>query len=391
MEKKETPEENIKLNLSKLLSCIENNCCFLFYFSPDPDAIGASLAMSLYLRSINKKSAMLIPDGMDKNLNFLNEIAIYNGIDILTSKDTLFNFLLNKPIIIIPDTPTHYLLPYFDELSDYFSIVENKENVIEVDHHFKGDSEQIFTESLTFFINCNSVCEIIAEFLSYISCENLKSIDYDVYFPRNIILSLLVGICFDTQFGKFIHNQEVFDKWFTPLSNRLTKITWNNELYLSSSRHIFDTINQMSEEKNKVLNQLSSKTFIYNKTGLLLMPYTEKYKSLSDRGDSTCVFSKLITDISNIIPELSGYVGIFAYFDTISLNYFIKIRRSQVYSGYDLRNIEDLLKECFGNDFLGGGGHEGAVSFRISAIERYDFTVKINHLHKKISKLIGST
>ncbi len=389
MEKLETEKDIIKNNLISTIKLIEDNDYYFFYFSPDPDAIGSSMALALYLASINKKCFILLPEQLDKNLNFISDIANYNKIKFISNKEEAEKLLHKSPVIIISDTPTHYLLPFFDVLDKKFHIRDNYPNIIEIDHHFKGDSEQISHNSLTFYINCNSACEIIAEFLAYMSITKTNTMDWDKYFPRNIILCLLVGICFDTQFGKFIHNQEYFDKWFNPLSERLKQQTWNNERYLSSSRHVFEAINRMSDEKNRILNKITSKTFVLANIGLLLMPPVNKYQSLSEKNDSTCVFSKLIQDISNIIPEISGKVGIFCYFDEIASMYYIKMRRSSTYSIYDLRSFESVLSSIFKGDFIGGGGHEGATSFRVSNIERYDFTVKINEFHKKVVKIIN--
>jgi hypothetical protein len=64
----------------------------------------------------------------------------------------------------------------------------------------------------------------------------------------------------------------------------------------------------------------------------------------------------------------------------------IKIRRSTFFQDLDLRCLDVLIMDLFADDFCGGGGHPGAVSFRISDKIKYDdFLVKIDELFSIIS------
>ena len=59
---------------------------------------------------------------------------------------------------------------------------------------------------------------------------------------------------------------------------------------------------------------------------------------------------------------------------------FIKIRRAVDFSGVDLRNGEDKVKELFGDLYMGGGGHVGAVSFRIHRLEEKELLARLENL-----------
>lgn len=397
-------DEDFIKNANKINEIIKSQKNFLFYFSPDPDAVGTSVALALYIRLLNKQCTIFLPDGFDKNLDFLFDIAVYNNINVAQDLDKIKDIIENQNGVIIScDTPTHFLLPNYNEILD---LVDNKsqQTHIEIDHHFGGDSEQTFKNAVTLFSKTNSCCEIIAEFFTIIGFDvkdispeyiekikqkEITDIDLDRYFPRNIVLSLLVGICFDTQFGKFVTNKGTYDKWFTILSKRLQDLTWGDARKISTASMVFDTINHMNDAKKRSLEKFEKKIITGKGIGLLIMPKVDKYESLSKSKDSTCVFCKLVGDFSNLVPDVAGAIGIFTFYDTAYQLYYVKIRRSAQFKEYDLRQIEALFNEIFKAYFLGGGGHEGASSFRVADIGRSKYVKKIKQLYKKLIEQVG--
>ncbi|HOV12903.1 MAG TPA: hypothetical protein PK771_01360 [Spirochaetota bacterium] len=386
IKKQENTMEDIKINIFKIQEIIESHDNFFFYFSPDPDAVGVSIAFALYLRHMHKESAIYLPEGFDPNLDFLFDIASYNKIKIIKEFDKVLKHLKEyKPLFVTCDTATHFLLPHFNEINQIREKLCPKISV-ELDHHFGGDSEIIFENSITLFSKSNSSCEILAEFIETVGKNKFEHIDK--MFPRNIVLSLLIGICFDTQFGKFVVDQNNYDKWFAFLSERLKEITYSNPKYLNSGTKVFEAINKMNETKLQILEDLVKKTRVLKNIGLLIIPPIGIYDSLAPSGDSTCILSKIVSDLSNLIPEFSGKIGILAYFDDVSRIYFLKIRRSYAYKDFDLREFESILTEIFGKEYMGGGGHAGATSFRLNYMERSEFIDKIEEFHIKVSKII---
>lgn len=392
-------------NANKIDEAIKKNSCFVFYFSPDPDAVGASVALALYIRRYGKECIIYLPDGFDRNLDFLFDIAIYNNINVVQDMEIIKKAVENDGAVIVScDTPAHFLLPNNGQLLSFLD-EKSAQTHIEIDHHFGADSEQIFRNAFTLFAKTNSCCEIIAEFfaaagfgikdlseddaLNMLKTYDLMKIDLDKYFPRNIVLSLLVGICFDTQLGKFVTNQASYDRWFALLSGRLTDLTWGDARKISTSQMVFDTINRMNETKKKTLERYVAKTSAAKGIGLLVMPPVDKYESLSKSKDSTCVFCKLTGDFSNMVPDFAGAVGIFAYYDSLYQLYYVKVRRTAEFKEYDLRELESLFNKVFKAYFLGGGGHEGATSFRIADIGRALFMRKIRQFRDELVILIG--
>ena len=376
----ETTKEEFYNSVEKIREIIKNNNNFLFLFSPDPDAVGTSIAFGIFLKMLNKNSSVFLSNGFDKNSSFLFDIAKYNNIDILRNKSSVLDYITKKePVYVIIDTPNSFLISGFDKIKKAKRKTEPK--VIEIDHHFGGDSEQIFHNSATLYLRYSSAAEIVFHFLeAYFKDSNLKK---EEIFPRNIILALLVGLCFDTQFGKYVVNKEIYNSSFSFLSESIQKLTWEvKPTNFKSAKQIFESINKMSMAKEKVLDSFADYINIIDNVGLLIVPHISMKDSLSKGGDSTCIFSKLVTDLSNMVPEISGNIGILAYFDDISDLYFLKIRRDYAYNSYDLRDLEVELKDIFGEHYIGGGGHTGATSFRIAKMDRemFEDRVKIFHM-----------
>ncbi len=388
VKKKLFSEKGFETNAYKFISEIDNNSDFLFYFSPDPDAIGASIALSLYLSRKSKNSTIFLPDIINPNLDFLLKIAVYNNIYIISDLEEMLKLINNKNMtVIICDTPSHYLLPEFSQLKRKF---RSNDNIyfIEIDHHFSGDSEKIFKNSLCLFKKSNSTSEIIAELFEIIGKTNGSDNYIDQMFPRNIVLSLLVGICFDTHFGKFVINESQFEKWFDLLSHRLVNLTWGSKKYIQTAEEVFNKINEISLSKKNVISKLLNDLVIVNSIGLLILPEFNKYDSLSGDHDPTCILYKIIPDLTNMAAERSKKIGIVAFYDDNLEIFYIKIRRSSAFNLFDIRKIDKLLKKIFKNKFLGGGGHEGATSFKIKKMKRLEFCENLKTFQDQLSAMM---
>ena len=83
IKKQENTKDEFYDNIIKIQEVVDNHDNFLFYFSPDPDAVGVSIAFALYLRHIHKESTIFLPEGFDPNLDLLFDIASYNNIKVI--------------------------------------------------------------------------------------------------------------------------------------------------------------------------------------------------------------------------------------------------------------------------------------------------------------------
>ena len=95
----------------------------------------------------------------------------------------------------------------------------------------------------------------------------------------------------------------------------------------------------------------------------------------------------------NAVPEKSGHAGILIFEGKNAEGkdcIFIKIRRAVDFSGVDLRTGEDKIKELFGDLYMGGGGHAGAVSFRIHSLEEKELLARLENIFVFFNNAIES-
>lgn len=376
-------KEEFSFNVKKIQTLINENDNFFFYFSPDFDSVCCSLSLVLYLKRIKKNALIYFPLKKDKSYDFLLKIADYNRISIISDLDELKTELSSKEyVFVILDTPNKNLLPNFEVVNTVFNSYKQKKS-IEVDHHFGNDSEMIYPGSIPLFKYANSCCDIIADFFWECGTKLPSNVvDMNEYFPRNIVLTLLTGICSDTQLGKFC---PIVDErnWLEILTDRLNQLTWKESDNFKTPSEIFDVITKKNKSKSIVIEKIMESGKIQNGLGLLIFPNVGKTDNLLPKEKLFCSYSleDISDDLANLLPEKAGKVGIFAYFDGKKEKYMIKIRRSVAFHELDLRQLDALLIDLFGKDFCGGGGHSGAVSFRIShEIEAENFIDKINTL-----------
>lgn len=387
MDKINFSREEFSYNVEKIQVLIDEKDSFFFYFSPDFDSVCCSLSFVLYLKRIKKNALIYFPLEKDESYDFLLKIADYNCISIISDLDELKAELNRKEyVFVILDTPNKKLLPNFDVINAIFDSYKQKKS-IEIDHHFGNDSEMIYPDSVSLFKYANSCCDIIADFLWECGTKSSPNVvDMNEYFPRNIVLTLLTGICSDTQLGKFC---PIVDgkNWFKILADRLNQLTWEESNNFKTPSEIFDVITKKNKSKSIVVERIIKAGKIQNGLGLLVFPNVGKADNLLAEENLFCSLEDISDDLVNLLPERAGRVGIFVYFDSKKEKYMIKIRRSTTFHELDLRQLDVLLIDLFGEYFCGGGGHSGAVSFRIShEIEYENFISKINILFSSVLK-----
>ncbi len=96
-------------------------------------------------------------------------------------------------------------------------ILSRKPKVIEIDHHFGADSEELTGFGIKLFRNANANTEIIGKVLEKIYDKNPER--PHPFSQRNIILGLITGILCDTVGGKVIRYKEDYDYWMKKLGD----------------------------------------------------------------------------------------------------------------------------------------------------------------------------
>ena len=387
-EKKPLNETVWKENLKDALDIINTSESFLFSGDIDPDSVGSMLSLSLYLHQLDKKVFLILPENLGENLDFFEKIIEYNSIQILRNKEQILAAKGEVETVIFCDTANTKLVPHYSLLAE--NILSNKPKVIEIDHHFGADSEELTDYGIKLFRKANANTEIIGNILlTYYEKYHEGPNPFD---QRNIILGLITGMLGDTVGGKVIPFKEDYNDWMDLFKERLHNITrWRESdkkraidrkhLKFGDPQQILEYLNRLTDEQEACFKLLNDRAELKGKIGFLNLFHSNQ-EDIADTYKSfdSYWFADIQNFLINSVPETSGYAGMVVFEGQNAEGedcFFIKLRRAVKFSGIDLRTAEGKLKELFGDLYMGGGGHAGAASFRIHPLDEKEFLKKI--------------
>ncbi len=378
-------------NLKDALNIIKTSKSFLFSGDIDPDSVGSMLSLSLYLNQLDKKVFIILPEYLGENLDFFEKIIEYNSITILRNKEQILAVKDEVETIIFCDTANTKLVPHYSFIAE--NILSNKPKVIEIDHHFGADSEELTDYGIKLFRKANANTEIIGSIL--LTYHGKYPEGPNPFDQRNIILGLITGMLGDTVGGKVIPFKEDYDYWMDLLQERLKNITrWreskderaqdNKGSKFGDSKEILEYLNRLTDEQEACFNLLNDRAVLKGKISFLnLFPSTQKEVMNTCKPFDSDWFVDVQNFLMNSVPEKSGCAGIVVFEGQNADGqdcFFIKARRAVNFSGVDLRTGEDKIKELFGDLYMGGGGHSGAVSFRVHTMDEKEFLNRLEEV-----------
>ena len=378
-------------NLSQAIGLINSSNSFLFSGDIDPDSVGSMLSLSLYLNQLDKKVFIVIPGPLGDNLDFFEKIIQYNSIQILRTPEDIASVKDEIEAVIFCDTANTKLVPFYPYIAE--TVLSRKPNVIEIDHHFGADSEELTDYGTKLFRNANANTEIIGDILKKLYDQNPER--PNPFSQRNIILGLITGILGDTVGGKVIHYKLDYDRWMEKLGEQLKNITrWRDSsekrdedcktAKFGAPEQILDYLNKLTKDQESCLNLLNARIEIKGSIGFLnLLPSTYQAVHGTCQPFESDWFVDIMGLLLNAVPEKSGHAGIVLFEGANAEGeecVFIKIRRAIDFAGVDLRTAEDKIKELFGDLYMGGGGHAGAVSFRIHRLEEKELLTRLDNI-----------
>tara|TARA_B100001027_G_C16260775_1_gene329304 strand:- start:1025 stop:2029 length:1005 start_codon:yes stop_codon:yes gene_type:complete len=146
--------------LKKVLDGI-SNCLIIPHKNPDADALGSSMAMSIFLTKLGKKTKVILPNSPPGNLEWM--IKKRSVISYEKSPEKTKKYLLNSQIIFALDFNS---LKRIGTLSK--EIESTKTPVIMIDHH---ESPEKFSTLFLSKPKIGSTCEIIYNIMKSINNE----------------------------------------------------------------------------------------------------------------------------------------------------------------------------------------------------------------------------
>jgi diguanylate cyclase (GGDEF)-like protein len=343
---------------------------------PDEDCISSLVAAALLIVKFDKSATIYIRDQIPAQLAYMRQICDYNKIAIKTGP----TYAGAKPdAVFVLDTPKPDMIAGNQDITPF--LADASIPVVEIDHHLSADAALSGTEGYCLVAKATSTCELLTLVCIKLNNDKKALARYGIenLFSRNIVLALLTGIIGDTRFGLTVktNRDQFFYRCLTAyLSKILRKTHRKNSSNYSSMTDISNSIQSMSVAERDIYQMLLDHSRYSGRTGYVALDDEESLNILG-RIDYT-VFVKVIKSVTDFLSEQSGTIGLTAYYDMPEVSNLIqfRIRVSRDASGIDLRSI--LL------DFniADGGGHPGAIGFRMpkNAVQNY---------HEYVERLLG--
>ncbi len=373
------------LIINNILEAIALRDCFLVmgHKNPDEDCISSMIAISLLLNKFSKTVYLLIPEKINKNYQYLLNICRYNSIELLHNKEDL---PCKISTVFFMDTPKPEMRETFPGSKDVYG---NKEILkIEIDHHLEADSAYIGDRDYCYVDEASSASELVG--LLAFKLKNhedlINSFNIQDLFSRNFVLAVLTGIIGDSKMGKYLKTRR--EKWFYRLfsnmfNEMLTNKTHKNSGNFSTMKEVFTELQQMSMHEDECFTlMMKQKVDISTKIGSVIVSQ-EVIKQMRDAFDHETIVT-VARYAADSLSEYSRVLSLVAYYDDKKDSDLIqfRMRRCHLYRALDLRSILEVF------DIKNGGGHPGAIGFRIPAAEIPDLFEYVEVLVKRIDQMI---
>jgi nanoRNase/pAp phosphatase (c-di-AMP/oligoRNAs hydrolase) len=258
---------------------------------------------------------------------------------------------------------------------------------IEFDHHLGSDSAYCGDREYSLVTEASSSCELVG----LLACKlwNRKDLmdhfQIDRIYSRNFILAVLTGIIGDSKMGKYLKSNR--EKWFYNLFSSmfdelLSKETYEGSSNLSSMQEVYREIFKLTSEEEKCYEYFMERRKGTDSVGSVILSEAESNHLVSSFDQETIV--NIARTVADHLAEKSGFVSLVGYYDNPESSDFIqfRMRRSQDYTELDLRTVISELK------IENGGGHEGAVGFRIEKDNVPDIYTYATKVIQETEKLI---
>ena len=329
--------------------------------SPDEDCYASTVASALLLRKFNKHVSVFLESPPPENLTFLNSICKYNKINVYYG---IMPTIRSVEVLCTLDTPKPSMLATAGCIDHFLKnpLIPK----IEIDHHFGSDAGYIGDADYSLVLHASSTCEILCRLCYKLANhpEIRRRYSIEELYSRNLVLTLLTGMLGDAKMGNYIsnpHDKEVFE-YFSKHLNLMLRISTNSSgttKKIESMERLLNVMETTNAETEKVYNTIISRAVYTDQVGAVILSAAESDTFL--KSIEYTQFIGMIKVATNTIAERARGVGISVYYDIPDKSNKIqcRIRASEAVRGIDLRPILARFK------IMDGGGHPGAIAFRL--------------------------
>lgn len=350
--------------------------------NPDEDCIASLVAFGLLLSKLLKNVTIMVCEEVHENFEYLLHICTYNSISI--SKDCLVSNIRFEVLVLL-DTAKPSLLM---QDSQIIPVLQDKHILkIELDHHLKADSVYSGDPGYRLVTEASSTCELIGLLAIKLNHreEMMKRYYIENLFSRNLVLAILSGIIGDSKRGKYLKSSK--EKWFYNLfsnlfEDMLIRKTFKDSNNLSNMDEVYGELIKLSDREKQCFHYMMEKKKESRFIHYIVLDPMESEHLFSQYGHDVVV--TIARSVADKCAETSTYLSLVGYFDPPAISSLIQLRmrRSPNYKGLDLRNIIHVF------NIADGGGHEGAVGFRIDRDRVPNFGEFIHNVITETERMI---
>jgi nanoRNase/pAp phosphatase (c-di-AMP/oligoRNAs hydrolase) len=334
--------------------------------SPDDDCIAAMISCALLLHMFYKDAVIYFGSEPHEHFRYLLEICRYNSIRVLGPGSALGE---DVDTVIACDAPKPSMVdagPAVEEIIGRPGVLK-----IEIDHHLGADSGYFGDEGYRLVTEASSASELIGHILLKLAKRKdiiERYVIADLY-PRNLVLSILTGIIGDSNMGQFLKSprERRYYQIFSSMFNDMLAQTTIKKSNFFTMAEVYGELQKLSTREEGCYNAMMAHKRHSPSIGYVALSRTESEELGAAFDEDTIVSTARV--IADRLAEESSRLSLVAFYDTKPSSDLIqfRVRRSGAYKKYDLRGILTLFK------IQNGGGHEGAIAFRIPRAEVRDF------------------
>ncbi len=375
--------------IGRILTVIRERKSFLLlgHVLPDEDCIASLVTMALLLTKFGKDVVIYLSNPIPDQLSFLSNICCYNNISLVVGSETLHH---EYEVICVLDTPKPDMIslsPAMLTLLREERFIDGKPvPIIEFDHHLSADAEYSGTAGYRFVHYATSTCELLALFCHKLEgmTELLESFEIRHLFSRNIVLAMLTGMIGDTKNGLTLKkNRDLFFyKLFTTRFSSILEASLrkNTENY-ASTHDIFSSIQLLTVFEKDIYQDILARAKYSGRTGYVTLNEEESVAILAQTDYNT--FVKAIKSVTDNLAERSGVIGMTSYYDPPGISGLVQFR---IRTARDIAEI-DLRTILADFSIADGGGHPGAIGFRVPKSSLGDGPGFVSRLLRRLEEL----
>jgi len=371
--------------IRNILDVLATRECFLLlgHENPDEDCISSLIAFALLVVKFHKDARIFLGRNVHEHFQYLLNICRYNSIDLLYPPEPLNG---TYDTVVICDTPKPSML---EKSPDIERLLTNPDIVkIEIDHHMGADSEYIGDPDYCLVTEASSASELVGQIALKLQTRDdlLERYQIGDPFSRNLVLAILTGIIGDSKMGQFLKSkrEKMYYRIFSSMFNKLLAEKTNKESNFSDKDQVFNEIQRFSNEEGQCFNFFMKRKRLSPSIGYSVLKEADMAVLYGECDNDTIV--SVARAIADTLAEESSILSLVVYFDNPAVSDLVqfRMRRSQSFKKYDLRQFLDIFQ------IENGGGHEGAIGFRIPRKQVGDVEAYVGNFIQRVEEEISN-